>query len=85
MTVIDVSTLSKWADPVSSKLSMEYCEKYSTNVKIELVCDDSDAEKFINIILVKARIGQKGDGKIFVSDIADAIRIRTKKHGSDAI
>lgn len=85
MTVIDVSTVGKWADSERSKLSMKYCEKYSTSVKIELVYDDSDAEKFINIILVKARTGQKGDGKIFVSDIADAISIRTKKHGSDAI
>lgn len=84
MTVIDVYTLGKWANSERSKLSMKYCEKYSTSVKIELVCDDSDAEKFINIILVKARTGQKGDGKIFVSDIADAISIRTKKHGCSA-
>ena len=69
MTVIDVSTLGKWADPERSKLSMEYCEKYCTTVKIELVCDDSDAEKFINIISEKARTGSKGDGKIFVSEI----------------
>jgi nitrogen regulatory protein PII len=85
MTVIDVSTLGKWTDPESSKLSMEYCEKYCTTIKIELVCDDSDAEKFINIIAEKARTGNKGDGKIFVSEISDALSIRTNLHGTKAI
>ena len=85
MTVIDVSTLGKWVDPERSKLSMEYCEKYCTTVKIELVCEDSDAEKFINIISEKARTGTKGDGKIFVSEISEALSIRTGKHGKEAI
>jgi nitrogen regulatory protein PII len=85
MTVIDVSTLGKWADPERSKLSMEYCEKYCTAVKIELVCEDKDLDKFINIIADNARTGNKGDGKIFVSDITDSISIRTKKRGAEAI
>ncbi len=54
MTIIDVSTLGKWADAERSKLSMEFCEKYCTSLKIELVCEDSDVEKFINIISEKA-------------------------------
>lgn len=85
MTVIDVSTIGKWADPERSKLSMEYCEKYCTTVKIELVCDDQDAEKFSNVIIEKARTGKKGDGKIFISEITESISIRTKKHGAEAI
>lgn len=85
MTVIDVSTLGKWADPNRSKLSMEFCEKYCASIKIELVCEDKSVEKFINIITEKARTGNKGDGKIFISDITDSISIRTKKHGADAI
>jgi len=85
MTIIDVSTLGKWADPQRSKLSLEYCEKYCTTVKIELVCDDQDADKFINIIAEKARTGTKGDGKIFVSEITNAISVRTKQHGAEAI
>ena len=38
MTVIDVSALGEWVDPKKSKLSIEYCEKYCSSVKIELVC-----------------------------------------------
>lgn len=85
MTVIDVSTIGNWADPKGSKLSMEFCEKYCTTIKIELVCEDKDLEKFINIITQKARTGNKGDGKIFISDISNAISIRTNKHGAEAI
>lgn len=85
MTVIDVSTLGKWIDPERSKLSLEFCEKYCTTVKIELVCENEDVEKFINIIAEKARTGNKGDGKIFVSEISDALSIRTNMHGAEAI
>lgn len=85
MTVIDVSTIGKWADPERSILSIEYCEKYCTTIKIELISEDDDVEKFVDVILNNAHTGQKGDGKIFVSEIIDAISIRTKKHGAEAI
>lgn len=85
MTIIDVSTLGKWIDPESSKLSIEYCERYCNSVKVELVCADNDLEKFVNIILEKAHTGSKGDGKIFISEISDAVSIRTKKNGVEAI
>lgn len=85
MTVIDVSTLGKWTDPERSKLSMEFCEKYCTAIKIELVCSENELEKFVNVILEKAFTGQKGDGKIFVSEITDAYSIRTKKQGTEAL
>ena len=85
MTVIDVSLLGSWTDPQRSKLSMEYCEKYCGCTKIELICADDEHDKFADIILNQAHTGQKGDGKIFVTDIYDAISIRTKKHGIDAL
>lgn len=85
MTVIDVSALGGWADPKKTKLSIEYCEKYCSTVKIEMVCTDEEVEKYINIILEKAHTGQKGDGKIFVSDINESISIRRKNRGVEAI
>jgi len=81
MTIIDVSTISDWADPEKSKLSIEYCDKYCCSVKIELVCVDEDVEKYVDIILEKAHTGKKGDGKIFISDISESISIRTKERG----
>ncbi len=85
MTVIDVSTIGGWADPENSKLSIEYCERYSSSIKIELVCSDDDLEKFVNIILEKAYTGSKGDGKIFISDISEAFSIRRKQRGAEAL
>ena len=85
MTVINVSALGNWADPDKSKLSIEYCEKYCSAVKIELVCSDEDAVKFTNIILEKAHTGNHGDGKIFVSNISESVSIRTKQKGVEAL
>lgn len=85
MTVIDVSTIGGWADSENVKLSLKYCERYSSTVKIELVCPDDDLEKFVKVILDNAHTGSKGDGKIFVSDIMDSISIRTKKRGAEAL
>ncbi|MGB9773039.1 MAG: P-II family nitrogen regulator [Bacteroidota bacterium] len=85
MTVIDVSMLGNWADPENSKISMEYCERYCKVVKIELVCQDEVADLAVQTILDHAHSGRKGDGKIFVADIIDAISIRTKQHGKSAL
>ncbi len=85
LTVIDVSLLGTWADPHKSRLSMEYCEKYCSSAKIELICEDDELDKFLEIIINKAHTGQKGDGKIFVTEVYDAINIKTKEHGSNAL
>ncbi len=81
MTVIDVSLLGSWADARQSRLSMEYCERYCSCTKIEFVCGDEELDKFVDIVIDKAHTGRKGDGKIFITDIYDAVSIRTKEHG----
>lgn len=85
MTIIDVATIGGWVDPEDSKLSLKYVERYSSHVKIELVCMDDELGKLVNVISEKAHTGRHGDGKIFVSDITDAISIRTKKRGIEAL
>jgi nitrogen regulatory protein P-II 1 len=85
MTVIDVSMIGTWADPEKSKISLEYCDRYSKIVKLELVCEDDEVDKIVQIILANAHTGQKGDGKIFVTDVDEAISIRTKRKGAEAL
>ena len=85
MTVIDVSMLGNWADSERSRISMEYCEKYCKAVKLEVVCVDEVVDLAVQTILEHAHSGRKGDGKIFVANVEDAVRIRTKKHGIDAL
>ena len=63
----------------------EYTVDLLPKVKIELVVHDEAAEKVIQAILTTARTGHIGDGKIFVSRIDEAIRIRNDERGETAL
>lgn len=63
----------------------EYNINFVPKLKIEIVCSNDKTEKAIDIILNKARTDEVGDGKIFISDLKDAIRIRTGESGNDAL
>jgi nitrogen regulatory protein P-II 1 len=54
-------------------------------VKLELVVSDKDVDRIASAITSAAKTGAVGDGKIFVSDVREAIRIRTGEKGEDAI
>ena len=54
-------------------------------VKLEIIVTDDVAEKVVQTIMNTAKTGRIGDGKIFVSNLEDAIRIRTGERGKDAI
>ena len=53
--------------------------------KVEVICEDAQCTALIEAITAAARTGEVGDGKIFVSDIADVVRIRTGESGAAAI
>lgn len=63
----------------------EYTINFLPKIKIELVCADDKAEKAIAIVLRLAKTGEVGDGKIFVSSVEEAIRVRTEEVGDDAL
>jgi len=63
----------------------EYVVDFLPKVKIEVVLEDSLLERAVEAIQNAARTGRIGDGKIFVSEISEAIRIRTGEKGSDAL
>ncbi|GHA41148.1 UNVERIFIED_CONTAM: hypothetical protein GTU68_038653 [Idotea baltica] len=63
----------------------EYVVDFLPKVKIELVISDDQLEPAIEAIIDAARTEKIGDGKIFVSDIEQAIRIRTGENGVDAL
>lgn len=54
-------------------------------VKIEIITPDDHVEEIINLIMKEAKTGEVGDGKIFVYNVEDAIRIRTGERGESAI
>ena len=63
----------------------EYVVDFLPKVKVEVVVADSLVEKAMEAIVKAARTGKIGDGKIFVSDVAEVIRIRTGERGAQAI
>ncbi len=54
-------------------------------VKLEVVVEDADAEKALDIIVKSARTGIIGDGKIFISNIDEVVRVRTGEKGTQAL
>jgi len=63
----------------------EYIVDFLPKVKIEVVLDDNLVERAVETIQNAAKTGRIGDGKIFVSTIEEAIRIRTGERGADAV
>jgi nitrogen regulatory protein P-II 1 len=63
----------------------EYVVDFLPKVRLEVVVEDNLAERVVEAIANAARTGRIGDGKIFVSTVEEAIRIRTGERGSDAI
>jgi nitrogen regulatory protein P-II 1 len=63
----------------------EYVLDFVPKMKLEVVVEDNLVERVIEAIVAVACTGRIGDGKIFVSTIEDAVRIRTGERGSDAI
>ena len=64
---------------------IEYVVDFLPKVKIEVVVEDDLAERTVEAIEAAARTGRIGDGKIFVLEVEQAIRIRTGDRGPDAI
>jgi nitrogen regulatory protein P-II 1 len=63
----------------------EYVVDFLPKVKLEVVVEDGLAERVVEAIASAARTGRIGDGKIFVLNVEEALRIRTGERGSDAI
>ncbi|QIK39974.1 P-II family nitrogen regulator [Pontivivens nitratireducens] len=63
----------------------EYVVNFVPKVKLEMVVEDSIADRAIETLSSTAKTGKIGDGKIFVLDVEQAIRVRTGETGADAI
>ncbi len=63
----------------------EYVVDFVAKVKIEVVIEDNQVDSVVDTIIKSARTGEIGDGKMFISTLEEAIRIRTGEKGADAI
>mgnify|MGYP000665124061 CR=1 FL=1 len=71
--------------PATLYLGDAYTIRFIQKVKLEVVVQDEDVEKVITAISKAARTGNVGDGKIFVTDVSNAMRIRTGEKGTSAL
>lgn len=85
MTVCEVKGFGRQKGHTEMYRGTEYTVDFVPKVKVEVVCADKSLQTVIDTILRTAQTGQIGDGKIFVTDLHDSIRIRTGERGEDAL
>jgi len=85
MTVADVRGYGKQRGRTEKYRGNTYVVNLLPKVKIEIVVPDDRAEEVVEIALEAAQTGEVGDGKIFVSHVEQAVRIRTGERGDSAL
>ena len=85
MTVSEVKGFGRQKGHTEIYRGSEYTVDFLPKVKIEVVLPDSRVSAAVGAIVKAARTGKIGDGKVFVSDIQDAFRIRTEEQGEEAL
>lgn len=85
LTVTEVKGFGRQKGHTELYRGAEYVVDFLPKVKIEAVVDDTVVEPAVDAIIKAARTGKIGDGKIFVRDVEQVIRIRTGETGADAV
>jgi len=85
MTVTEVKGFGRQKGHTELYRGAEYVVDFLPKVKLEVVVNDPDVDKAVDVIRTNPITGNPGDGKIFLHPVSDAIRIRTGEHGADAV
>src|SRR5690349_206862 len=85
MTVSEVRGFGRQKGHKEQYRGAEYTVDFLPKVKLEVVVDDAELQTILDTIVTTARTGQIGDGKIFVSALNQAIRIRTGETGAESL
>ena len=85
ITVTEVRGFGRQRGHTEIYRGAEYAVEFVPKTKIEIAVDDSLADQVIEAIVTSAKTGKVGDGKIFVFDLDQVVRIRTNERGADAI
>ncbi len=85
MTLSDVKGFGRQKGHSEIYRGSEYTVDFLPKVKFEIVVTDERAERAVAAIIRAARTGKIGDGKVFVTDVEQAVRIRTDERGADAV
>jgi len=85
ITVTEVKGFGRQKGHTELYRGAEYVVDFLPKVKLELAVDDEQVDRVVEAIIETARTGKIGDGKIFVADLGQAVRIRTGEAGSRAL
>ena len=85
MTVMEVNGFGRQKGHTEVYRGSEYTVSFVPKVKLEIVVGDDRAQQVIDAIKQTARTGNIGDGKVFVSEMERAVRIRTGEEGTNAL
>jgi nitrogen regulatory protein P-II 1 len=85
MTISEVRGFGRQKGHTEMYRGTEYAVDFVPKVKLEVVCADGNLPLVLDTIMRAAQTGQIGDGKIFVTDLQNVIRIRTGEQGEDAL
>ena len=85
MTITEVKGFGRQKGHTELYRGAEYSVDFLPKVKIEILASDELAPKIVETIIESAQTGKIGDGKIFIANVEEVIRIRTKEKGEDAI
>lgn len=81
LSVLHVKGIGLFQDPLTEEYDAEFVERNSDMLKLEIICMQTDVERFVDVIKQNAHTGKSGDGAIFVSAVARAIKIKTGEEG----
>lgn len=85
MTVSEVQGFGRQKGQSEIYRGAEYTVNFVPKVKLEIAVDDATAAKVVEVITETAKTGSIGDGKVFVLDMEEVVRIRTDETGADAL
>ena len=85
MTVSEVQGYGRQKGHTEVYRGAEYSVDFVPKVRVEVVADDTLADKVVDAIVESARTGKIGDGKVWVTPVEGVIRVRTGERGADAI
>ncbi|MBC19293.1 MAG: transcriptional regulator [Planctomycetaceae bacterium] len=85
MTITEVRGFGRQKGHTEMYRGTEYAVDFVPKVKLEVVVSDDNIKSVIDTVMRSAQTGQIGDGKIFVTDLAETIRIRTGETGEEAL
>lgn len=85
LTVSDAKGYGRQAGHTEVYRGAEYKIEFVPKIRMEVLADDQDAARVIETIVNAARTGRIGDGKVWVQDVEEVVRVRTGERGAEAI